>query len=230
MIRIFGLSAMLAILALPGFAQEDSAQVDSAKPKRLSSHYIGLQANQLVKQLLNLGGSTSAINNPYLITYSVNSNTSGVGLNLSVGYTMDESLSVSGDGSSQLQTTLKEFFFRIGIEKKKQIGKRWVLAAGGDLVVDTESNRIESTSNGGGSAQVNINEEKSNALGTGVRVALNFHISDKVLLGTEATYYLKFVSVENSSQFPFGTPQKETKDLTRFQLSVPAVLFLIVKL
>jgi hypothetical protein len=230
MIRLIGLSAMLAILALPGFAQEDSAQVASAKPKRLSSHYVGIQANQLVKQLLNLGGSTSAINNPYLITYSVNSNATGVGLNLSAGYTMDESLSLSGDGVNQIHTTLKEFFFRIGVERKKQIGKRWMLAAGGDLVVDNQSNRVELKSNNGGSSQTSVNEDGSNAFGTGFRVALNFHISDKVLMGTEATYYLKFVSVESTSQSPFGTPSKETKDLTRFQFNVPAVLFLTVKL
>jgi hypothetical protein len=230
MIRLFGLSAILAILALPGFAQEDSVQTSAAKSPRKSSHYVGLQANQLIKQLLNLGGSTSAINNPYLITYSVNSNATGVGMNLSLGYTRDESLSMSGDGSSQIQTTINEFFFRIGVEKKKQIGKRWLLTAGGDLVIDQESNNTESRSNGGGSSQISKNKEKSDAFGTGLRAGLNFHITDKILLGTEATYYLKFVTVTNTSQFQFGTPTKATQDLKRFQLNVPAVLFLIVKL
>ena len=151
MVRLFGLSAILAILALPGFAQKDSVQTSGTKS---SSHYIGLQANQLIKQLLNLGGSTSAINNPYLITYSVNSNKSGVGLNLSFGYTRDASLSTSGDGANQIQTTINEFFFRIGAERKRKIGKRWLLAAGGDIVMDNESNRTESrTTFGSGNPQ-----------------------------------------------------------------------------
>jgi hypothetical protein len=232
MIRLFGLSAIFAILALPGFAQKDSVQTNGAKSPRKSSHYVGLQANQLIKQLLNLGGSTSAINNPYLITYSVNSNKSGVGLNLSLGYTRDESLSTSGDGANQIQTTINEFFFRVGVEKKRQIGKRWLLTAGGDVVVDNESNKTESrtTFGSGNPQQTSTNKEKSFAYGTGLRVGLNFHITDKVLLGTEATYYLKRVAVTNTSSSSFGTPKEAKQDLTKFQLNVPAVLFLIVKL
>ena len=137
MVRALGLSAIFAILALPGFAQNDSVPVPAEKPLgRYATHYIGIQANQLVKQLLNLGGSTSAVNNPYLITYSVTSTHTGVGMNLSFGVVINEFS--GGDNFSRSNTEINEFFFRLGIEKKTRLGKRWILAAGGDLVADNQ--------------------------------------------------------------------------------------------
>jgi long-subunit fatty acid transport protein len=221
MIRTFGLSAIFAILALPGFAQ-DSTAVSG----RRSTHYVGIQANQLIKQLLNLGGSTSAINNPYLITYSVNSNSNGVGLNLSFGYVLDETS--GGDFQSQVTTKINEFFFRVGIEKKSQLGKRWILSAGGDIVADNKSNRTETKFNG--SDTPSVEEDKVDGFGTGFRVGLNFHITDKILLGTEANYYFKFINTSNTLTQPFGSPVKHSDDSRKFQLNVPAVLFLVVKL
>ncbi len=226
MIRIIGLSAMLAILVLPGFAQNDTVQNVPAASTRKSTHYVGIQANQLVKQLLNLGGSTSAVNNPYLIVYSVNSNTTGVGLNLSLGYVLDETS--GGDFQSQVNTEITEFFFRIGVEKKSQLGKRWILAAGGDLVADNKSNRTETKF--GGSDTPSVEEDKSDAIGTGFRVGLNYKITDKILLGTEANYYFKFITTSNTLTQPFGSPVKHSDDKKKFQLNVPAVLFLIIKL
>lgn len=226
MIRAFGLSAMLAILALPGFAQDNTAQENDPAPARRATHYVGIQANQLVKQLLNLGGSTSAVNNPYLITYSVNSNATGVGMNLSLGYVLDETS--GGDFQSQVNTEIKEFFFRIGVEKKTQLGKKWLLSAGGDIVADNESNRTETLFSG--SDTPSVEEDKINAIGSGFRVGLNFHITDKILLGTEANYYFKFISTTNTLTQPFGTPMKHSDDKKKFQLNVPAVIFLVVKL
>lgn len=226
MIRAFGLSAIFAILALPGFAQEDSAQTDSPSPARKSSHYIGIQANQLIKQLLNLGGSTSSLNNPYLITYSVNSISNGVGLNLSLGYILDESS--GGDFQSQVKTKIQDVFFRIGAEKKSQLGKRWILAAGGDMVIENKSNKTETKF--GGSDTASIEEDKVDGFGAGFRVGLNFHITDKILLGTEANYYFKFITTTNTLTQPFGSPVKHSEDSKKFQLNVPAVLFLVVKL
>src|SRR5687768_9427196 len=222
MVRSLGLSAIFAILASPGFAQYDSVPQPEKPTGRHATHYIGIQANQLVKQLLNLGGSTSAVNNPYLITYSVNANATGVGLNLSLGVVINEFS--GGDNFSTINTKINEFFFRIGIEKKTRLGKRWVLAAGGDLVIDNQSNKTETIFSGSGSSSTT--EDKISAYGTGVRAGLNFEISNRVLVGTEANYYLKFVTNSTSSQQQFGSPVKESTDQKKLQLNVPAVLFL----
>ncbi len=223
MIRALGLSATLAMLALQGFAQSDS--VRTTKATTGASHYVGIQANQLIKQLLNLGGSTTAVNNPYLITYNVNSNATGGGLNLSLGYVLDAT--TGGDFQSQVNTEIQEFFFRIGVEKKTYIGRRWLLSAGGDVIIENKKNRTETLFSG--TDTPSVDEDKSNAYGTGVRVGLNFHITEKILLGTEANYYLKFITNTNTQIQPFGSPQKQTVDQKKFQLNVPAVLFLVVK-
>src|SRR5258705_1627049 len=46
------------------------AQTEIVKVKILN-HYLGVQANQLFRQLINLNTGSTVISNPYLLTYSV---------------------------------------------------------------------------------------------------------------------------------------------------------------
>jgi hypothetical protein len=224
MMRALGLCAALALLGLPGYAQQtlDTTRHSSG---RLAAHYIGLQANQLIRQLLNMGGSTAVINNPYLVVYSVNSTQSGWGANFSLGYTLNESK--DGDAITNRETKINDVFLRLGFEKKTTIGKRWILAAGGDFVMDNKKNTTTTENSVTSFSVETINSSKG--FGLGPRIALNFQLSEHVLLGTEANYYLKFTNT-SSSVSQQGSVQKEESDQKNFQLNVPAVLFLIVKL
>ena len=218
---------------------------DSTKLKRSTHQYLGLQANQLLNQLFNFGNNAPAINNPYLIIYSVNSVRTGVGLNTGMGYTV-HSTDDKSDPNTSRSTTISSFSTRVGVEKKSLLGKKWQVSYGFYLLYNNEDDKTNITSQ----FQFNSNSSESNSntsyFGFGPRVALNFFITEKILLGTEATYYFKSIKIsqkitntqtsifvdpntgQQSSQTTTSATNSSQKS-TDFALNLPVALFLILK-
>jgi hypothetical protein len=223
MIRTAGLCALFAFLAIAGFAQEETAP-----PTRKAAHYIGIQANQLIKQLFNFSGSNAAVNNPYLMTYQVNSTETRVGLNIGLGLNIDQ---FNDDvGTFQRESKISDMFFRIGIEKKTYLAKKWLLSAGFDVVVDNQSNHTKTFDPLNPNNSQTETDNKTSGFGLGPRCGLYFHINDKILLGTEASYYLKSLKTTSEFKSPFASPETNSSDIKKFQLVLPAVIFLVLKL
>ena len=225
MIRFAGLCALFTFLAITGFAQEETAP----PPARKAEHYVGIQANQLIKQLFSLNSSSAAINNPYLMTYQVNSTQTKVGLNIGLGMNVDQ---INDDFQNfRRESKISDIFFRIGIEKKSYLAKRWLLSAGVDVVIDNQTNKtstFDPTNPNGTTVHTN---DKISGGGFGPRCGLYFQINEKILLGTEANYYLKFLKTTNEVIGPGSSiPIVKESDIKRFQLVVPAVIFLVLKL
>jgi hypothetical protein len=241
MIRISGVVAMLLLASLSAFAQNDSV------PTREASHYFAIQANQLFRQLVNLGGgSTSPINNPYLITYSVNSNRTGWGFSIGLGYTYSQ-LS-EGEITNRRETKVDNFSLRMGLDRKYTLGKRWVTGWGLDLVYDANKNSAKNTT-GSENSNRSIVETitKASGPGFGPRFTLSFRVAEKILIGTEASYYYKkqnlknelkqsitsvFIDPNTGRQIVNTNNSTETTegDQKSFQLNLPAVVFVILKL
>src|SRR5580704_1754660 len=58
---------------------------------------VGVQLNDLIRQVLNFNNSTSTTPvNPYLLTYSINSHKTGWGLRFGVGYNYSSTSSDDG--------------------------------------------------------------------------------------------------------------------------------------
>lgn len=191
-----------------------------------SDHYVGVQVNQLIKQIFNFSSSSSAINNPYLLTYAVNSVRTGWGANFGLGYTFNEF--TDGDAFSQRKTKINELFFRTGFEKKSSFGKRWILSAGMDVLIDLKNNSTKTVQDN--NAQLTFKTKtKSNGWGLGPRVTLNYDITGKLLVGTEVTYYFK--SMKNTVVNSGGSISDEeiTEKLKNFQFNVPTAIFMILK-
>ncbi len=209
-------SVLLLLFSSTAFAQQDSTY-------RKTNHYIGVQANQLIKQLFNLSNSTAVVNNPYLLVYSFNSVHTGWGMNVGLGYTYNEFK--DGDAFSSRETKINNYFFRVGFEKKTNLGKKWIFSGGFDITNDNQKNNTKNTS-GGSTFET---DTKSKGWGFGPRVTLNYKITDRILLGTECTYYFRAGENSLKSFSNFG-PSEETSDKSKqFLLTVPAVLILIVK-
>jgi hypothetical protein len=215
-IKFWG-SVLLLFVSSMVFAQQDSTH-------RKTNHYVGVQANQLIKQLFNLSNSSSAaVNNPYLIVYSFNSIQTGWGMNFGLGYTFNEFK--DGDAFSRRETKINNYFFRFGVEKKTSLGKKWIFSAGFDVTNDNQKNNTK-TNSGGSTFET---DTKSKGWGVGPRVTLNYKITDRILLGTECTYYFRAGKNTLKSSSNFG-PTEETSDKeNQFLFTVPAVLILIVK-
>lgn len=192
-------------------------------PVRKTSHYVGVQVNELLRQLVNFGGSTTAVNNPYLIAYSFNSAKSGWGGNAGLGYTYNE---IVDQNFPPRKTKTNDFFLRMGVERKSPLGKRWLLSYGLDFIKESQSTKTEVNNPGGGPVPVPITTESSTSTtGVGTRFTLNFFITERILIGTEATYYYK-----SSDQTLKATGIPDSKqNFTQFSFTVPAVLFLTLK-
>lgn len=206
-----------ASLSFSAFSQEEQ--------QRSSDHYVGVQINQLIRQVFNFSGTSSVVNNPYLLTYAVN-NATGWGASFGLGYTFNES--TEGDSFTRRTTKINDFFGRVGFEKKSGFGKHWILSVGGDVVIDLSSNTT-TTIQGTDHASALKTETKNRGFGLGPRVTLNYEITERMLIGTEANYYFKSITntFKNSGSFT-SDPEIEEK-LKRFQFGAPAVIFLILK-
>lgn len=198
---------------------------EAAPPTRNASHYIGVQANQLLRQLLSFGASSSAVTNPYLLTYSVNSRSTGFGFATGLG--LSSTTTKNNDNFTSVVSTVNDFAWRFGLEKKKYLSKYWLFGIGGDVVV--ELNSAESVSQTGtGNPEISV-KTKTHRAGFGPRASLAFQFHDRLMAGTEAAYYFKWGNQEQTTSGS-GQPNTPSTKIKSFNFSLPAVIFLTMKL
>jgi len=233
-------SVLLCLLVIQGFAQADSSS-------QKVYQYIGVQANQLIRQILNFSNSNQTINNPYLLTYSLNSANSGWGFNVGIGYEYNQFK--NDDPTNEQETKINDLFFRIGVERKSQIGKRLIASYGFDFVIDNQKNHTVSTivtDVVNDLSTTTTTDSKQNGFGFGPHFTLNYALSKNLLLGTEATYYFKsFKTIEETvikaTVFEFDpftqsnekvTNTEEEEDTVKsknIKFNLPVAIFLILR-
>jgi hypothetical protein len=206
------------------FAQERPEENAIIQPtERKVNQYIGLQANQLIKSLLNFGGSSTAITNPYLLVYSVNSRATGVGFATGIGASSIQTKST--DNFVNVTSKTNDFAWRFGLDVKKYLSRRWLAGYGMDVLV--EANKSEVISNTGGTTNPTVTTT-TKRYGFGPRVSLNYQFNEKLMIGTEASYYLKWI--DQSTKFTnSGTQPNNSASLRSFQFTLPAVIFVMLK-
>ncbi|MEQ8473702.1 MAG: hypothetical protein RIC35_21070 [Marinoscillum sp.] len=202
------------------------AQTDSLK----ATHYFGIQANQLVRQLLNFGGSSPTVQNPYLVSYSFNKENGwgmGVGLGSRLNHFED------GDEFANQETKINEFFLRIGVDNKTDLGKNWLLGWGIDVVFEATKNETTSKNDFNGSSQETYTRNKVTGFGFGPRLNLFYSFGEHLGLGTEASYYYKHQNVNNIIESKssggggsFSNEEEFDRSNNSFQLILPSVIYL----
>jgi len=224
----FFLSLAMVLTAFNIYAQQQPE--DDYVPERADRkayHYLGLQGNQLIRQLLNFGGNSSAITNPYLFTYSFNSKASGFGYSTGIGGSKIQTK--TSDNFTTTTSTVTDFAWRIGVEKKSYLSKRWLVGWGGDFLFETNKSETESKSGSTVNPTVTTTAKR---YGFGPRVSIAFHLHDRVLLGTEGSYYFKWIKQTQkitAPGFPASNGEANPK-LEQFTFTLPAVIFIMLKL
>lgn len=219
---------VLALLVLThrALAQEQPEEdFVSERAEKKSYHYIGLQANQLIRQILSFGGNSSPVTNPYLLTYSVNAKKNGLGLATGLGYSSIQTK--TNDVFNNTISKVDDISFRIGMEKKSYLSKRWMVGFGGDILI--ENNKAETTTTPSGSSSFSVTT-KINRYGFGPRASLNYHFHDKILIGTETSFYLKWITQDQESTGQGAPTNPPSTKLRSFAFTLPAVLFVTLKL
>lgn len=209
-------------------------------PADRTSHHVGLQVNALLKQVVNFGNSP-AINNPFLIKYSLRFNESKKELMFGLGYAYAQESMKGG-----LKSDNSDLNFRIGYGKKYALGKKVELGLGLDLVLNAQNIQTVNVQafNFGTGFDSTITTTKSINIGYGLgpQATLAYYITDRIMIGTEATFYFirsqdnLETRTENHSKSG-GSPvivtadiQSEENSRMDFNLQVPVALFLIIVL
>jgi hypothetical protein len=219
------------------------AQTETTKTK-LFSHSVGVQANQLIKQIINLNSNNAVIDDPYLLTYSLNLLKSRWGVNAGMGYSYEKIVDIDIPGNRE--TKFNDLFYRFGVGRKCMISKKLEAGYSLDYVGDSQLDKTfnvltQDFSNFTDSSFTSVTS-KTTSKGGGLQLTFGFHITDRFIVSTEVTYYyLKskqkqnvLVSettddlVNNVTTTTTSNTNLETQT-SKFSFTVPVALFLILK-
>lgn len=180
-------SALLAGMLL--LCNVSSAQEEMSEPKtKLFDHRIGVQVNELVRQVFNFSNTSSAINNPYLLMYSLNFSKSGWGIRMGVGPRF--SSFKDDDGITQEENDINAIDARIGLEKAFKLSDRWSAGAGADFVYGNDVSYSKTFVRSFDSTSTDV-VSTTNYSGYGGMAWIRYHITPKVHIGTEASFYYR---------------------------------------
>jgi hypothetical protein len=233
-----GLLTAMLLCGMPGVWAQETA------PKKFD-HLAGLQANELVRQLVNLNADDDLIDNPYLVKYALFANRCQWGVQAGFGLRysrFEDKLSPTGQDSR-----IYDIFYRAGVARRFAIGKRWEAVAGLDFAGSRQTDKTNTLLVLDQGARIDSTHTYSNSTvtgrGGGLQLALQFQVSGRIWLGTEATFYYMKLSdkqavvlteIETWPDFPENNTYSVSSsnsdiDRTEFEMTVPAVLFLLIR-
>ena len=240
MIKFLFFASCFVMATLNSFALETTP----IKAKKFN-HYIGLQANELIRQLVNLNNNTTANTNPYLLIYSINIIKTGWGLHAGIGY--DYTSITDKETQINRETRVNDLNYRIGAERKFVLSNRFEASAGIDYLVGWKTDKTFSiTVNNNGStidSSVTTVFTKTTSSGEGLQLFLGLHITEKIMVATEASMYYtkkkekknilnvnKEIELFNNNLETITTSNLNTGSETDdFSFNIPVAIFLIVK-
>src|ERR1043165_5313266 len=106
-------------------------------------HHVGVQINELVRQVFNFSNNTNTNNNPYLLVYSINSVKKGWGARIGAGYTYRSF--TDNDGINRKETNINSIQLRLGGEKAFKLSDKWTTGIGIDGLYNLDENDTRST-------------------------------------------------------------------------------------
>ena len=208
--------ATLLSLTLAGSCLAQDAAPAPKKEKEFD-HYIGVQINELTKQILGVNNANSTLTNPYIFTYNLTERASGLGLRLGTGF---DFITQTLDGGGKMES--KSFDIRIGFEKVFKLSDKWSSGVGIDLLYKAKDTSI----NQSGSYGYDVSF-KSRKMGLGPMGWLRVNLSKRILIGTEISlYYLTGHEKSTGSYYGNDIDNK----VSEFKLNLPVAFFLSLKL
>lgn len=231
-------TGMACLFGISAHAQETTTDILPQPKEKKFEHRIGVQMNELIRQVFNFNNNTTpALNNPYLLTYSLTHAKSGLGIRMGVGpeYTTFN----TDDGITKAENNVNRINARIGIEKVFQLSYRWSAGAGADFVYANDRSFSKSFVRSFDSTSTDIVSEIKST-GYGGMAWLQYHISPRILVGTEASFYYRTGNYKQSitiTTLVDNFPEPEFETITDKQenkikegvFRLPMVFYLVVK-
>ncbi|MBA3829053.1 MAG: hypothetical protein H0X33_08965 [Taibaiella sp.] len=224
------------LLAILCFAFASSAFAQDALPPQTPvkkvDQYIGVQINQLIRQVFNFNNTASTVINPYLLTYSLTSIRTGWGFHVGLGYNYNSS--TTADGISTLVSKINDMQLRIGVEKRFLLSNAWETGAGLDLLYNINDDKTTSTINDFSGISTTTTTTTANTFGGGGMGWLRYHITPHILVGTEVSLYYttgeqkQTIEIQNGG-FGGGIPTNTDNKVSQGTINLPVAFFLLVK-
>lgn len=223
--------ALLVIIPAIAYAQ------DAINPAKKLEHQVGIQVNELIRQVFNFNNTGNSNNNPYLVTYSAGLVKSGWGLRVGGGYTVRSF--ANDNGVNATESTIDAVHLRFGVEKKFQLSEKWTTGVGIDGLYDNDKNNTTSVVRGFDTTTTTT-KSLVTSYGAGTMAWLRFAITPKVLIGTETSFYYRTgfqkeqVDISKRSQQIVGKPitnssSKIDNDLKAGSFNVPVAFYIVIR-
>ncbi len=179
------------------FAQEEIVETPIEKTKK-TDHYIGVQANYLVREFFNFGGSNSVNLNPFGFVYHLNSIKSGIGFRVGLGPSIYSTKNI--DGLATINSKGYNLNGRLGFDKRFHLNTRWEAGVGLDAVVvlKKDESRNDQINNQG---IISETRAFSTSYCGGPMGYLRYKLRPNILLGTETSFYI--LSTDNQNRTPY---------------------------
>jgi len=199
------------------------------------THTIGLQANPLLRQILNLG-TTTATNNPYLLTYHL-SHRNNWGLRVGGGIQYQQIK--NNDGVTSRNSGITNYAARLGVERLHDLGKGWQVGYGLDGILSDENNSTTATSFTFDTITT-VSKIRNTVYGGGAMVWLRYSFNSHIQIGTESSVYFQTGTQKqrlettrkdfNQPGFPkVTTTENLNNSITQVNFSVPVAIYLLVR-
>jgi hypothetical protein len=215
------------------YSQTDNVTETMPKEK-VVDNFVGVQMNQLIRQVLNFSSASSTVSNPYLLTYNLRFHKSGWGLRFGAGYNYTSN--TTDDGTTKTISKLNDMSFRLGVEKSFILAKRWTAGAGIDITYANNDDRTTTTVRSSFDSSTTDTHTLTPTYGGGVMGWLRYAVAKNVYVGTETSFYYtsgtqkQDVSITNNNfGFPVTTTTHNSNDISQGNISVPVVFYLILR-
>jgi hypothetical protein len=229
--------SVLLVCFFVGAAKSQIAEKhDDESAGKKFDHYIGVQINPLLRQLLTIG-SVPNTGNPFLLNYSMNNTKKHWGFHAGVGYNYIQVK--DNDGITDRKSQISSVSSRIGLDKYYDLTNRWQIGFGLDGVYQLSENitNTQIISFDTIDTENRITTQKS---GGGVRGFARFKLSERVSLGTECTAYYQFGFNKSESKITSrdfnqpGAPKvtvsnSTTQNLVESSFVLPVAVYLIFR-
>lgn len=219
----------MCLAAIDANAQNEAVKGADSSGRRYN-HYIGLQLNELIRQVFNY--DKTADGNPYQLTYSLTSVKNKWNLRSGIGANFSNQTNIG----TYIDTTIKSLSVqvRVGAERSFKLYKRFVGGIGLDIVYDyrkEENIQKESQLNAPTSNDELDNTTTRELFGGGPELSLKYQFSNRIAVGTELElYYLNGTKENKIIDKNFATDRSKSISIKQSTINTPVVFYLIIKL
>lgn len=233
------LGFLISVMVLSSIASR--SQSDSLPQTKMFDHFVSLQANELLRQIISFDESPE-VRNPFLFKYTLRHNNTGFAFNAGFGFSNARTVD---ENEVEIRTEMNDL--RLGLGYQKQLGKIIEAGVGIDYLVGRD--RVETLSITVQEFQQSIDstyatsKQVNTRSGFGIQGSLSFVIAKWFTIGTEfSIQYIKstegFNAINQRYLIPTDpffiesasiTTVNEKDDRTTSEVILPIAIFIGIR-